>query len=268
MGNFVHMEIKPALTIAGSDSSGGAGIQADIKTMSALGCYAMSVITAVTAQNTSGVTMTAGVAPEMVEAQIDAVMTDIPPLAIKTGMLYSAPVVEAVARALTRNVTQKHLVVDPVMVSTSGFKLIADDAIEAMVESIFPLAEVVTPNVAEAKVLTGSDDPYRQAEAILAMGPRAVLLKGGDKCGAIKTDLLFTALGEQVALSAPEVNTPNTHGTGCTLSAAIVSFIAQGCPLTEAVEKAKNYLTDALISGARFRIGAGHGPVDHFYAFR
>lgn len=268
MGNFVNMKIKPTLTIAGSDSCGGAGIQADIKTMSALGCYAMSVITAITAQNTRGVTATEGVAPSMVEAQIDAVMTDIPPLAVKTGMLYSAPVVEAVVRALKRNNATQHIVVDPVMVSTSGFRLIADDAIEAMIKGLFPLAELVTPNVAEAKVLSGSDDPLRQAEAILAMGPRAVLLKGGDRSGYTKTDLLFTADGGQTAYSAPEVNTPNTHGTGCTLSSAIISFLAHGFTLHEAIEKAKNYLTEALVSGARFKIGAGHGPVDHFYAFR
>lgn len=268
MGNFVNMEIKPTLTIAGSDSCGGAGIQADIKTMSALGCYAMSVVTAITAQNTLGVTMTRGVKPSLVKAQIDAVMTDIPPLAIKTGMLYSKSVVMAVVRALKRNNATPHLVVDPVMVSTSGFKLISDDAIEAMVKQLFPLAELVTPNVAEAKVLADTDDPYEQAERILAMGPRAVLLKGGDRSGNEKIDLLFTASGSLITHSAPEVNTPNTHGTGCTLSSAIVSYLANGLSLTDAVMEAKSYVTEALVSGARFKIGAGHGPVDHFYAFR
>lgn len=267
IGIFVAMKYIPVLSVAGSDCSGGAGIQADIKTMSALGCYAMSAITAVTAQNTCGVYAVESISPEVVAAQIDAVFDDIPPLAVKTGMLCSADIVSTVAeRFAAYGVT--HLVVDPVMVSTSGSRLISEEAIGRMVEGLFPLAGIVTPNVAEAEVLTSSVRPDVQADKILAMGPGAVLLKGGDRSGSRKTDLLYLADGTERSFSSPAVDTVNTHGTGCTLSSAIASFLARGFVLTDAVQAAKDYVTSALNEGARYKIGRGHGPVDHFYLFR
>lgn len=261
------MNYLPVLSVAGSDCSGGAGIQADLKTMSALGCYAMSVITAVTAQNTCGVYAVEGISPEIVAAQIDAVFSDIPPLAVKTGMLYSDRIVAEVARSLAAHGV-KHLVVDPVMVSTSGSRLISEEAIECMVTRLFPLAEVVTPNVAEAAVLTASANPDEQAAKIMAMGPKSVLLKGGDRAGDHKTDLLYLADGTVRRFSSPAVDTVNTHGTGCTLSSAIASFLANGRSLADAVAEAKDYVTSALRAGALYKIGEGHGPVDHFHAFR
>lgn len=264
---YMKQEIRPVLTIAGSDCSGGAGVQADLKTMSAIGCYGMSVITALTAQNTLGVDGVMGVDAEFVGLQIDAVMSDIPPLAVKTGMLYSAEIVEVVAERMERYGV-RHLIVDPVMVSTSGSRLIDEYAVNSFVKSLFPLAELVTPNVAEAEVLTQTDVPDLQAERILAMGPRAVLLKGGDRSGSVKADFLYCADGSRMRFESPAVVTANTHGTGCTLSSAIASFLAGGQTLPEAIGSAKDYVTAALKSWANTKIGHGHGPVDHFFAFR
>lgn len=258
----------PVLTVAGSDSSGGAGIQADIKTMSAIGCYGMSAITALTAQNTVGVDAIEGVSPAMVGAQIDAVFADIVPAAVKTGMLFSAPIVEAVAESLGRHGV-RNLVVDPVMVSTSGRRLIADDAVEAMRKHLFPLLSLITPNRNESEALTGSDDPRRQAEELRRQGCANVLIKGGDSESVdFKTDLLLTSDGEWFELKADAVDTPNTHGTGCTLSSAIACYMAIGYSLPRAVEMGKLFVTRALRTGAKVTTGKGHGPVNHFFSPR
>ncbi len=259
--------MKRVLTIAGSDCSGGAGIQADIKTISALGCYGMSVVTAITAQNSLGVTRVDAVDPDMVTAQIKAILDDMSPHAVKTGMLHSVDAVKAVVKCM-RTHALPHVVVDPVMMSTSGSRLLSEDAVAEMVGTLFPLADLVTPNVAEAYELTDSLDPEVQASRILDLGPAAVLLKGGDRDGDQKTDLLFMADGTRAEFSAPAVETVNTHGTGCTFSSAIASCLAQGRPLIESVSTAKAYVTAALISGAQFSIGSGHGPLDHFYSLR
>lgn len=257
--------IYPVLSIAGSDCSGGAGIQADIKTISVHGCYAMAAITSLTAQNTTGVSAVEGVSPRMVSEQIQMIFADIRPLAVKTGMLYSADIVSEIAETLARNRVD-NLVIDPVMVSTSGSRLIAEDAIETMVNKLFPLAGLVTPNRMEAEVLSGETDPQLQAKKLIALGCRAVLIKGGDSSDDdFKSDLLMTSDGKMEYFRLPAVDTPNTHGTGCTLSSAIASNLAKGMTLCRAVSEAKNYVYNAIVSGARHRIGHGHGPVDHFY---
>ncbi len=263
----------PVMTIAGSDSSGGAGIQADIKTISAIGCYAMSAITALTAQNTTGVRSVMGVEPQIVLDQIEMAATDIPPLAVKTGMLYDAGVVGAVAEGLRRlRSYNPHLpvIVDPVMVSTSGAPLLEPDAVEAVVTQIFPLATLITPNIAEARVLAGTESTDGQIAALTALGCRNILLKGGDSQRTdMKADILFLeGSDEPVTLVADAVMTRNTHGTGCTLSAAIASYLALGYSLTDAVESAKLFITRALRAGASVTVGKGHGPVNHFFSPR
>lgn len=259
----------PILTVAGSDSSGGAGIQADIKTISAIGCYAMSAITAITSQNTTGVRSIQGINPQIVSDQIDMVYEDIPPIAAKTGMLYDRAVVEAVSKALARH-SVKNLVVDPVMVSSSGSLLIERDAIRVMVDQLFPLAKLVTPNRNEAKELTGENDPMKQALKLRDMGCRNILLKGGDSDRTdMKIDYLFLE-GEEdlITLTADAVQTTNTHGTGCTLSAAISSYLALGFDLTDASMRGKLFVTRALQAGARVAIGHGHGPANHLFSPR
>lgn len=259
----------PILSIAGSDSSGGAGIQADIKTISAIGCYAMTAITSLTAQNTTGVSMVEPVSTRMVREQIDMVWADIPPLAVKTGMLCNREIAIAVSEELTkRNAT--NIVVDPVMVSTSGSLLLERDAIDAVRKHLFPIATIVTPNRPEAVELTGKSDPRLQAEALRAMGCRNILLKGGDSDRTdCKIDLLLPeGEDEFVTLKADAVNTPNTHGTGCTLSSAIATYLALGFDVEEAVTRAKIYITRALNAGARVSVGNGHGPVNHLFAPR
>lgn len=259
----------PVLSIAGSDSSGGAGIQADIKTISAIGCYAMTAITSLTAQNTTGVTMIEGVSPEMVKAQIEAVWADIPPLAVKTGMLFNKAIVSEVATAFKRH-NVSNLVIDPVMVSTSGSLLLERDAIESVKKELFPLATLITPNKSEAEELTGTADPLKQIERFREMGCRNILLKGGDdERTDMKIDILSLE-GEEdpITLRADAVNTPNTHGTGCTLSSAIASYLATGFDLEEAVTRAKIYITRAINAGARVKTGHGHGPVNHLFGPR
>lgn len=260
----------PVLTIAGSDSSGGAGIQADIKTISALGCYAMSVITAITAQNTTGVSSIQPISPSIVDDQIDKVVSDIPPLAIKMGMLCDAMVCRAVAdRLMTMNEAGilRNLVIDPVMVSTSGSRLLEDDAVEILVKELFPLAAIVTPNRKEAVDLTGEYDPELQARMLREMGCRNILLKGGDsECRSVKTDfLILDGCDELISLTADCVDTVNTHGTGCTLSSAIASYLAMGCGIEDAVRRGKLFVTRALQAGAFITTGKGHGPVNHFF---
>ncbi len=261
------------LSIAGSDPSGGAGIQADIKTISSIGCYAMTAITAVTVQNTTGVTGVQPILPEVVEGQIDMVTTDIPPLAIKTGMLYDASTVKTVGRALRRYLSlhpEVPVVVDPVMVSTSGSMLLDENAVEAVKAEMFPLATLLTPNIHEARVLTGCNDPGEQWARLREAGCRNVLLKGGDsEREDVKTDYLgLEGHDELIPIVADAVATRNTHGTGCTLSSAIASYLALGYDMRRAVEMGKLYVTRALQAGAFVTAGAGHGPVNHFFSPR
>lgn len=256
-----------ALTIAGSDSSGGAGIQADIKTMSAIGCYAMSAITSITAQNTTGVRSIMPVDPKIVADQIDMVMDDIPPLAIKIGMLCNADISNAVADKMEQY-HPVNLVLDPVMVSTSGSLLLEQEAIDVVVNRLFPLAMLITPNQHEARALTGEIEADNQAEKLLQLGAKNVLIKGGDtKRKDIKVDFLY-ANNVVTSLPADAVDTVNTHGTGCTLSSAIASYLALGYDLISAVRHAKLFISKALATGSFVSVGKGHGPVNHFFSPR
>jgi hydroxymethylpyrimidine/phosphomethylpyrimidine kinase len=258
------------LSIAGSDSGGGAGIQADLKTFSALGCYGMTAITAITAQNTLGVTGIHGVPPDMLRAQIDAVAQDIGVDAVKIGMLASPEVVRVVAQAI-RTHRLPHVVLEPVMVATSGYRLIASETVQVLVNELFPLAEVVTPNLDEAALLLGReiegiDALEDAARDLLALGAPAVLLKGGHLKGERVVDLLATRAGLRKRLESARIATHNGHGTGCTLSSAIAAFLAQGLPLPQAVERARAYILGAIAAGADVRTGQGHGPLNHGYA--
>jgi hydroxymethylpyrimidine/phosphomethylpyrimidine kinase len=265
-----------ALTIAGSDSSGGAGIQADFKTFSAFAVYGASVITALTAQNTRGVMGVDPVAASFVGAQIDAVLSDLDVRAIKTGMLADAAIVETVAGRLRQGRGEgqrRPVVVDPVMVATSGDVLLAPDAIEAVKRELIPLATIVTPNLPEAARLLGARPAAGEAEAIAQakalrfLGCDAVLLKGGHAEGEEAVDYLCDGAGVE-RFVRPRVDTRNTHGTGCTLSAAIAALMAQGVGLREAVGRAKDYVWRGLEAGRTLGVGRGHGPVDHLYAIR
>ena len=254
------------LTIAGSDSSGGAGIQADLKTAAAFGVYGASVITALTAQNTVGVHGILPVPADFVVAQYDAVVSDLDVRAVKIGMLGDAALVEAVVGLLRRRPVP-HVVLDPVMVATSGDRLVLADAVEAIRTLLLPVATVVTPNLPEAEALTGepvtdADGMTRAAHTLLALGAGAALVKGGHADGDGADDLLLTSAGPQW-FRTRRVATDNTHGTGCTLSSAIAAGLANGSTLTDAVAAAKDFLTRALRSGAHQKVGAGHGPVDH-----
>jgi hydroxymethylpyrimidine/phosphomethylpyrimidine kinase len=262
------MSVPRALSIAGSDSGGGAGIQADLKTFSALGVFGMTAITAVTVQNTQGVSGYEELSPQAVADQIRAVVTDIGVDAMKTGMLASAAIVEAVATAL-EEVGATNLVVDPVFVSKHGHRLLAEDAAGSIRRRILPLATVVTPNLPEAEGLTGieirtRDDMPKVAEAILSLGPRSVVVKGGhlDEGGSVY-DLFATDDGEEVWLEARRVPTPHTHGTGCVLSAAIASYLARSADLTEAVMQGKSFVTKAIEHA--LPIGHGIGPVNPLF---
>ena len=254
------------LTIAGSDSCGGAGVQADIKTMSALGCYAASAITAITVQNTLGVTAVHAVPPEIVAGQIRAVMDDIRPRAVKVGMVNDADTIRAIAYAL-KDYDVEHLVVDPVMVATSGSRLMQDDAVEVFCNLLLPLSTLLTPNIPEAEVLSGvtiCDKASMDCAAgrIMQIGGRNLLIKGGHLDGK-KIDRLYGEVQREYV--GENVVTRNTHGTGCTLSSAIASFLAHGLPVDEAIGVAKEWLTKALKAGADVEIGEGHGPVNHFF---
>lgn len=260
-----------ALTIAGSDSGGGAGIQADLKTFSALGVFGTSVLTALTAQNTRGVTGVFDVDPAFVGAQIDAVFSDIRVDAVKIGMLSRPDVIRAVREGLDRwRVTQ--VVLDPVMVATSGDVLLVPEAIETLRSVLIPRATVITPNLAEAAKLleadiaNGRDAMIEQGRALVALGAQAVLIKGGHGEGAVAEDVLVGPDGVQW-FSAPRHQTRNTHGTGCTLSAAIAAGLAQGLDLVQAIRAAKAYLTAAIRAADGLAIGSGHGPVHHFHAW-
>jgi hydroxymethylpyrimidine/phosphomethylpyrimidine kinase len=263
------MSTAIAVTIAGSDSGGGAGIQADLKTFSALGVYGASVIAALTAQNTRGVSAVLDVPPGFVTAQMDAVFADLAVGAVKIGMLGNAGVVEAVAAGLARH-HQSRIVLDPVMVATSGDRLLTPDAVEALRTRLVPLALVVTPNLPEAAALLDApqaatdDEMVRQAERLLASGAKAVLMKGGHGKGAESADLLVTATAT-VRFAAARIATKNTHGTGCTLAAAIAAGLAKGEDLVIAVRAAKDYVTAAIAAADRLGVGHGHGPVHHFH---
>ncbi|WP_382327186.1 bifunctional hydroxymethylpyrimidine kinase/phosphomethylpyrimidine kinase [Hydrogenophaga sp. UC242_50] len=258
------------LSIAGSDSGGGAGIQADLKTFAALGCYGMTAITALTAQNTLGVSGIHGVPPEMLKAQLSAVLDDIGVDAVKIGMLHAPDIVRTVAWAL-RHYEVKQVVLDPVMVATSGDRLIAPDTVQVLVDELFPLATVVTPNLDEAALLLGrpigdADELETAARDLLALGAKAVLLKGGHLPGDEVADLLVSGAGPAQRLASPRIASRNTHGTGCTLSSAIAAYLALGNPLDQAVAKARSYILQAIAMGANVYTGAGHGPLNHGHA--
>lgn len=263
-----------ALTIAGSDSSGGAGIQADLKTFTALGVYGASVLTALTAQNTQGVQGVLPVEPSFVKQQIRSVMTDLHVGAAKTGMLATAAVIEAIVSTL-KEFPEIPLVVDPVMVATSGDVLLQEEAIDAVRNVLLPRARVITPNLPEAARLL--DTTMAETEAAIEEQGReicrrfsckAVLMKGGHGSSVDAVDLLIDGDGPTLRLAAPRIDTRHTHGTGCTLSAAIAAFLATGDKLDDAVRRAKAFIQDAIVHGAKNPIGKGNGPVDHLYAIR
>ncbi len=259
-----------AVTIAGSDSGGGAGIQADLKTFSALGVYGATVITALTAQNTHGVSAIHDVPPEFVTAQIDAVFSDLAVGAVKIGMLSRAPVIKAVAQGLDRW-KQTQVVLDPVMVATSGDRLLAPDAVDMLRRELLPRARVVTPNLPEAaalldaKIAASEAEMQAQAERILALGAKAVLIKGGHGEGEESVDLLLDGQ-TMTRLAVHRIATQNTHGTGCTLSAAIAAGLAKGQDLATAAREAKEFVTDAIAAADLLEVGGGHGPVHHFHS--
>lgn len=263
------------LSIAGSDSGGGAGIQADLKTCAALGCYGMTAITAITVQNTLGVTGIHGIPLDTVRGQIDAVVQDIGVDAVKIGMLATPDVVSVVADAIRRH-RIRCVVLDPVMVATSGDRLIVPETAQALVNELFPLATVITPNLDEAALLLGrSIDGIGALDAavadLLAMGAPAVLLKGGHLSGDLVMDVLGRQgqqAGDYLRLQSQRIITHNGHGTGCTLSSAIASFLAQGLALEAAVTEARRYILGAIEAGAEVYTGQGHGPLNHGYAPR
>jgi hydroxymethylpyrimidine/phosphomethylpyrimidine kinase len=265
------MTLPVALTIAGSDSSGGAGIQADLKTFAAFGVYGASVITALTAQNTQGVRAIHPVPAAFVAAQMDAVFDDLDVKAVKIGMVAQLATIEAIAATLSR-LTPAHVVLDPVMVATSGDRLLPSDAVSALLRDLFPLASLVTPNLPEAAALLGEPIATdaaaiaNQGRRLMALGPQAVLIKGGHGEGAESVDYLCCG-DEVIALAAPRIATRNTHGTGCSLSSAIAAGFARGETLEGAVRNAKTWITEAIAAADRVNVGHGHGPVHHFHRF-
>lgn len=258
------------LTVAGSDSGGGAGIQADIKAISATGSYAASAITAITVQNTIGVLDVCPVPLNIISAQIDAVLSDIGADAVKIGMLHSAEVVLCVKEALLRNAA-RNIVLDPVMVSTSGHRLIEESAINVLSKELIPLARVITPNVPEAEILSGQKINSQEDLPIVARklsygGKVSVMMKAGHMHDTTVNDIFYNAESDNIIeLPSCRIDTPNTHGTGCTLSSAFASYLAQGMTLDNAARAAKDYIASAIEYGASYSIGHGHGPVDHFF---
>ncbi len=258
--------MKKSLTVAGSDSGGGAGIQADLKTFAAHGVYGMSVITSVTAQNTLGVTDIFDVSPENISAQLDAVFTDLFPDSVKIGMVSSTEIIEIIAKKLTQY-NAKNIVLDTVMVSTSGFRLLREEAVDALAALLFPIADIITPNIPEAEILCGfkiddKSDMLRAAEVIRGKFSVPVLLKGGHLKNS-GSDLLLA--DKPVWFESKKINNPNTHGTGCTLSSAIAANLALGQDIGDAVKNAKEYVTGALRFG--LDLGGGSGPLNHMYRF-
>ena len=272
------LQYPRVLAIAGSDSGGGAGIQADIKAISATGSYASSAITAITVQNTLGVEDVFPVPPEVISRQIECVIDDIGVDAVKIGMLHSAPVIEAVAKSLSSELERgtsvcgvKNLVLDPVMVSTSGHRLIEESAIETLMERLIPMARVITPNIPEAEVLSGmkvySGKDLQKVALSVSMGGRvSVLMKAGHLTDGVLSDVFYNAEEDRmIELPSERIETVNTHGTGCTLSSAFASYLAQGFDLDDAARLAKNYISQAISQGSNYKIGHGHGPVNHFF---
>lgn len=264
--------IPNVLTIAGSDPSGGAGIQADLKTFTALECYGMAALTALTVQNTQGVRDVLHLESEFVEAQVRAILDDIRVDALKIGMVGNARTINALADILRAN-RPRFVVLDPVMVATSGDRLISAHAVEVMKESLIPLCDVLIPNIPEAEALTGiklsgHGGMEGLAQAAGKLGAKAVLLKGGHAFDDyMATDLLWQEGGTTQNFSTPRIDTNNTHGTGCTLSAALTCFLARGLILSQAAQEAKDYLTQALVWSSSLKVGRGHGPVNHFHMF-
>ncbi len=265
------MSIPIALTIAGSDSSGGAGIQADLKTFAACGVYGASVITALTAQNTKGVTGIHDVPADFITAQIDAVFSDLDVKAVKIGMVARREAIEAIVAGLDRW-SPKHVVVDPVMVATSGDRLLSPDAVDALRTKVFSRASLIAPNLPEAAALLNESPAVSEADIegqgrrLLAMGCPAVLIKGGHGNGPESTDYLIDGTSV-IRLAAPRIATGNTHGTGCSLSSAIAAGLARGQNLEAAVREAKVYVSAAIAAAERLQVGHGHGPVHHFHTF-
>ena len=260
---------RTVLSIAGSDSGGGAGIQADIKTISALGVYATTAITAVTAQNTCGVSSIEPVSPLLVKAQIEAVLSDIGADAIKIGMLHNMATAKAVSEAIVQYNPQ-YVILDPVMISTSGHKLIEDETIDFIRNTLMKQASLITPNIDEAALLAQCEiqsekEVYTAAEKLLNTGCQAVLMKGGHLKGETMTDILFTKNKNPLVLKEKHITSQNTHGTGCTLSSAIASYLALGQQLEDAVIAAKRYITQAIEAGSVVTVGKGHGPLNHFF---
>ncbi|MFD1008534.1 MULTISPECIES: bifunctional hydroxymethylpyrimidine kinase/phosphomethylpyrimidine kinase [Oceanisphaera] len=266
-----HQQKPIVLTIAGSDSGGGAGIQADIKAISATGGYACSVITALTAQNTQGVTAVHPTPQHIIQAQLDAVFSDLAVTAVKVGMLGDSDTIRTVAAAL-RRYRPAHLVVDPVMVTANGDMLLADDAVNCLREELLPLADVITPNLPEAAALLDAPLPTRLDDVeslfvgLAKLDCGAVLLKGGFLQQEARSPDWLLSAGQVRCFDTPRVMTGNTHGTGCTLSAALACYLGQGFTMEEAVARAKHYIDQAILAGSRVRIGQGRGPVDHFFA--
>ena len=259
------------LTIAGSDSGGGAGIQADIKAMSATGSFACSVITAITSQNTQGVSAIFPIPLDHVASQLDAVFSDLNVVAVKVGMLADSNIIKVVADKI-QQYQPKHLVIDPVMVATSGDLLLEQSAISTLKEALIPLADIITPNLPEGSALTGKPVPESEAdmqdmvEELRALGAKAVLLKGGHLEQDENSNDLLILPTSTALISAKRFPTKNTHGTGCTLSSAIASYLAQGNELTQSVELGKRYISEAIAHADQLNVGQGHGPVNHFYA--
>lgn len=255
------------LSIAGFDGSGGAGLQADLKTFSALGCYGMSVLTALPIQNTMGVQHCYDIPLLAIQQQLDAIFDDITPDSIKIGMLFKQDIVELVAAFLKKRAVNIPIVLDPVMVAKSGDYLLMPDAVAALKQHLIPLVTIVTPNLAEAEALTNATaDMHTQAHALLSLGAKAVLLKGGHQAGPESNDLFVDQSGNEIWLNSPRINSKNTHGTGCTLSAALAAHLAKGQDLIEACHNAKTYLSQALSAAQHVSVGKGQGPVHHFHA--
>ena len=256
------------LSIAGFDGSGGAGIQADLKTFSALECYGMTVLTAIAAQNTCGVKSCYDIPLQCIQDQLETIFDDIRPDAIKIGMLYSAPIITLIADFLTQRAKNIPIVLDPVMLAKSGDPLLKPDAIDALKTKLMPLCMLITPNLPEAEALVGEQASTNAlAQALLQLKSKAVLLKGGHAKGNTADDILLTQTGETHTLSSERIQSKNTHGTGCTLSAAICSYLAKGESLLNACDKAKKYLHGAMLASKDHSVGKGHGPVHHFYAW-
>lgn len=258
--------IKKVLSIAGFDGSGGAGLQADLKTFTVLGCYGMTVLTALPIQNTCGVRSCYAIPLHVIAEQLASIFEDIKPDAIKIGMLFSAEIIMLVSSFLAKNAAGIPIILDPVMIAKSGDILLQDEAIDTLKAQLIPLCTLITPNLPEADALVGhQQDHNKLAESLLALGPQAILLKGGHGVGKSSDDLFVDRQGEHCLLTSTRLDSKNTHGTGCTLSAAICAYRAQGHSLLEACKLAKQYLWGAIHSSQTFSVGRGQGPVNHIY---